>query len=128
MSTGETTPVPRREVLDAPSPERFAGAARPGAMADDAHGMAAAGNWPALASRLAAGMSVDVRDAMGRTLLMRAAGAGQVDMVRRLLDAGADPRLVDSGGRTAGDGARRAGRPDIAALLDEAQRDRGPGR
>lgn len=112
----------------APSPERFAGAARPGAMADDAHGMAAAGNWPALASRLAAGMSVDVRDAMGRTLLMRAAGAGQVDMVRRLLDAGADPRLVDSGGRTAGDGARRAGRPDIAALLDEAQRDRGPGR
>ncbi len=92
------------------------------------HGLAVAGHWAALASHLAAGMPVDIRDNLGRTLLMRAAAAGQFDMVRRLIDAGADPRLVDNSGRTAGEWARRVDRLDIALLLDDAQRARGAGR
>ena len=112
----------------APSSHLPAPGARPGAAPADVHGMAAAGDWPALASQLAAGTAIDVRDSQGRTLLMHAAAAGHVDMVRRLLDAGADPRLVDAGGRTAGDGARRAKRFEIAAMLDDAQRKRGAGR
>jgi hypothetical protein len=102
-----------------------AGSAIPAA---DLHDLAAAGDWPAVALQLTTGVAVDLRDAQGRTLLMRAAAAGQRDMVRHLLAAGADPRLVDNDGRTAGQWAERAGRPDIAQLLGLAARAGEPGR
>ncbi len=47
------------------------------------------------------GVAVDARDAWGATALLRAAGAGQVAMLRWLLAAGADPGAVDAQGRDA---------------------------
>jgi ankyrin repeat protein len=84
------------------------------------HRLAAAGSWPAFAGRLAAGAPVDGRDAQGRTPLMVAAEAGQTDMVRQLLRADADTRLVDDAGRTALHWAQRAGRDEVVRLLVEA--------
>ncbi len=55
----------------------------------------------------------------GRTPLMQAAEAGEVDIVRLLLISGADSALADAQGRTALD--RAAHRPKIIALLSAAQ-------
>jgi len=52
---------------------------------------------------LQAGVPVDARDALGATALLHAAGQGQVEMVRWLLAAGADPAAVDGEGRGAAD-------------------------
>ncbi|BCU76997.1 S8 family serine peptidase [Luteolibacter sp. LG18] len=45
----------------------------------------------------------DVRDTQGRTPLMLAAQAGSFECAKRLIWAGADPRLTDSAGKTAFD-------------------------
>lgn len=60
--------------------------------------------------------ALEARDARGRTPLMRAVVAGQVGIVRALLDAGADANAADADGATPR--ARAAKHPDIAALLE----------
>ena len=57
----------------------------------------------------------------GRTPLMTAAVWGYTEIVRVLLDAGADPLLHDAEGKTARDWAEWANKPETAALLREAE-------
>lgn len=87
-------------------------------------------------------VEVNARDALGRTALMhllgpRSAGPYQLDMLERLLEAGADPCAADNEGRTvlhyAAEGythaaARQAvellfdfGRPDVSAADNEGR-------
>lgn len=49
---------------------------------------------------------IDQRDALGRTALMRAAARGYDRQVEQLLEAGANPSVVDDRGRGALDVAR----------------------
>lgn len=63
---------------------------------------------------------VDARGPQGETALMCAAAAGAAPSVSLLLQAGADPRLKSSDGRTAAEWAESAGHTDIAALLKPA--------
>jgi ankyrin repeat protein len=51
---------------------------------------------------------------------MEAALQGNEEMVRALLDAGADPTLTDEGGKTSIEIARAEGHTDVAELLDAA--------
>jgi hypothetical protein len=62
----------------------------------------------------------DHRGPEGETLLMLAAGAGALDIVRVLLDAGARVDLEDLGGSRASDWARRKGHHNTMAILDDA--------
>lgn len=57
----------------------------------------------------------------GRTPLMTAAVWGYTEVVRILLEAGADPLLKDAEGKTARDWAEWANKPETAALLREAE-------
>lgn len=50
---------------------------------------------------------------------MVAAGKGNTQAVTALLSSGADPRRQAKDGSTAGDWARKFGRQEVAALLDE---------
>src|SRR5690606_11293506 len=61
---------------------------------------------------------VDARDARGRSALHEAALAGNVEIVRQLLDAGADAAAVDEDGRTALDLAVQERRWPVVAVLD----------
>lgn len=80
------------------------------------------GDAQAVASALAAGVAPDLRDAVGWTPLMWAAGAGDIANVRQLLDAGADVFASDADGRTAYGVAVAARRKDVAFLLAQAER------
>jgi ankyrin repeat protein len=51
------------------------------------------------------------------TALLAAAGAGQLEMARLLLEAGADPSLTDSDGNTPLMTAAGNGHPDVLRLL-----------
>ncbi len=84
---------------------------------NDMHRLAAEGRWNAFAQRLAQGVPIDIRDARGRTPLMQAAAAGQRQMVQRLLQAGAEPTLMDLAGKTARQLAIDAGQADVVRLL-----------
>lgn len=64
----------------------------------------------------AAGADVN-REAWGSTPLMEAADAGDLGLVRTLLEAGADPSRRDAEGATAADRAESSGHEEIAALL-----------
>jgi ankyrin repeat protein len=55
---------------------------------------------------------------------MRAAAGGHVDVVRALLEAGADPTLRDANGRNAADLARQFGYADVLALLEARPKSR----
>jgi len=57
----------------------------------------------------------------GRTPLMTAAVSGYTEVVRVLLEAGADPLLEDAEGKTARDWAEWANKPETAALLRAAE-------
>ena len=50
---------------------------------------------------VAQGADINAADADGHTMLMAASGWCQVAAVKELLKLGADPALVDAGGRTA---------------------------
>lgn len=63
------------------------------------------------------GESPDDIDALGRTALWRAARAGDVAQVQRLLDAGADVSAADVDGETPLHAAARAGAVDVVRLL-----------
>ncbi|MCP3144670.1 ankyrin repeat domain-containing protein [Pyxidicoccus xibeiensis] len=71
---------------------------------------------------LDAGHDVNSRTSDNSTTLHAAAGYGRLDMVRRLLEKGADPLLEDDAGRTARDIARDWGHTDVVALLEVAER------
>ena len=60
-----------------------------------------ANDLPRLNGMLTAGANVNARDERGITPLMYAAWVGSVDTMRRLLDGGADPNLVNNSGSTA---------------------------
>lgn len=70
----------------------------------------------AVCALVAAGADVE-REAFGCTPLTEAAEAGDLAMVRTLLEAGADPSRRDAEGATAADRAESAGHTEIAALL-----------
>jgi ankyrin repeat protein len=65
------------------------------------------------------GATVDARDAGGHTpLQLHAATPGSLAAVRALVEAGANPRLLDQGGRSALQLARASGSPDVVAYLE----------
>jgi ankyrin repeat protein len=71
---------------------------------------AAGGDWgnaPAIRALLKHGARPDTPGPTGLTPLMVVAGGGQIECVRPLLEAGADPLRKDHGGRSALDRARR---------------------
>jgi ankyrin repeat protein len=55
----------------------------------------------------------------GFTALMTAAAEGQLEVVRLLLERGADPTLVDTDGDTALSFARQNGHTMVAQLLED---------
>ncbi|CAL4152079.1 unnamed protein product [Meganyctiphanes norvegica] len=55
----------------------------------------------------------------GCTPLMVAASYGNIDIVKDLLQHGADPRMKTSAGNTASDDARDGGFTDLAKLIDD---------
>ncbi len=57
----------------------------------------------------------------GLTPLMLAAVWGNAEVVRILLEAGADPLLRDAGGRTARDAAESKGKSAVVSLLSAAE-------
>ena len=65
---------------------------------------------------LSAGANVDVRDSSGESALQLAASLGNVDVVRRLLDQGADPNALGRDTTPLGVAAYQ-GDPEIVALL-----------
>ncbi len=70
------------------------------------------------------GIDVDHVNRLGWTALLEAVilgdgGARHQEIVRILLDAGADPSLADAEGVTALEHAERLGRTEIARLLRE---------
>jgi hypothetical protein len=62
----------------------------------------------------------DARDEQGRTPLMLAVMQGRQDVVRSLLDHGADPNIADNTGRTPLQQAKQSDLREIAALLEQA--------
>ncbi|MDQ7012309.1 MAG: ankyrin repeat domain-containing protein [Planctomycetota bacterium] len=73
---------------------------------------ATAGDVAVLQAMIDSGMDINATDDGGRTPLMLAAGAGHLDAVFALLNAGADPALRDN--------ARRAARDYALARVDQA--------
>ena len=55
------------------------------------------------------------------TVLMKAAAGGNKDVVKALIEAGADLNATDSNGDTALDYARKCNNDDVIALLEQAQ-------
>ena len=66
------------------------------------------------------GDNLNARDAGGQTPLMLAAARNKPHIFKLLLDAGADPLLADSEGKTALLIANAAGAREIASLLEPA--------
>lgn len=75
----------------------------------------------AVSAALDAGADLDARDADDWSALDHAAGAGDTEVVRLLLAAGADPTSIGREQRTSYEIALAAGRRDTAALLRTAE-------
>jgi len=75
------------------------------------------GEVPIIEALLAAGAEIDQRDEDGCTALMDAAAAGNLEMVKLLVEAGADPNAVDDLDRTALDVAQECRKRKVAAYL-----------
>jgi uncharacterized protein len=82
-------------------------------------GMARTGDTATLAEYVKAGVSPNLANDKGDTLVMLAAYHGHAETVRALLDAGADPNKANDKGQTPIAGAVFKGEADvIRALLD----------
>jgi ankyrin repeat protein len=84
----------------------------------DAGVAAAAG--PAGIAPIDHGAALDTRDTLGRTPLMRATLAGQVENVRSLLGRGANPNIADNDGKTPLQVAKAGNFQEITQLLEVA--------
>lgn len=80
------------------------------------------GDLRALRDLLAAGANVNEQDEQGWTPLNWAAGHGDVEAVKLLLDHGADPTLTGRDNRTPVMIAKAAERKEVAEILREAAR------
>lgn len=65
-------------------------------------------------------ISLDFQGPFGNTLLHGAVMSGDAREVKRLLDAGADPRIRNREGRTPLEVAEMLGRPRVRVLLSAA--------
>jgi len=86
------------------------------------HYAAIYGRTRVLQAMLARGVSPNLRDRNGRTLLMLAAENGHRETVQLLLQHGADPAARSALGETALQLARRWGDPELVRLLQTALR------
>ncbi len=84
------------------------------------HYAALYGRTRVLSAMLDAGVSVNLRDRNGYTLLMLASENGHLETVKLLLKRGADPFARSALGETALDCARRSGNPELIQLLTQA--------
>ena len=71
-------------------------------------------------SLIRVGATVDIRDQLGETPLIRAARLGHLDVVKALLAAGADAQARTALGTTALSEARRGAHADVTELLERA--------
>lgn len=62
-----------------------------------------------------------VRDQNGYTPLLKAASLGRIDMVKRLIEEGVDPRHIDPYGNTPRDKAKLYNRYEVCEYLLEAE-------
>jgi ankyrin repeat protein len=76
----------------------------------------------AIAQRLVGRCDVNARNRMGQTAVMMAALVGHADIVRLLVQRGADLTLKDASGNTADSVARQQGNAAMSALLAELER------
>jgi ankyrin repeat protein len=84
--------------------------------------MAGPGDLALFHRLVAAGLDLDARDRRGMTPLQTAVyDTGSAELVRALLDAGADPEPVDDNGVSLADTLHRFGRPELEFL--QAQRE-----
>lgn len=81
------------------------------------HYAAVYGRTRVLQAMLERGVSPNLRDRNGRTLLMMAAENGHVDTVKMLLQRGADPKAQSALGDTVLDAAKRSGDAEILRLI-----------
>ena len=77
------------------------------------------GDLPAVRARLAAGDNVNAVNQFGSTALHYAIQTGRLDVVRELIQAGADPTLKNKWGETSRDVAKNN---EMRHLLEEAER------
>jgi len=83
------------------------------------HYAAIYGRTRVLKAMLDRGVSPNLRDRNGRTLLMMAAENGHRETVKLLLERGADPKTRSALGDTALDAARRRGDAEILRMMQE---------
>ena len=84
---------------------------------------AARGDFAKVCSTVAKGANVNIANGDGRTALMRSSKRGYEDIVRFLLDNGADPRARDKNNKTALMTAAKKGHLNICRLLVHAGAD-----
>src|SRR5579859_2055328 len=65
------------------------------------------------------GLSVDMTDTQGRTLLMLAASRGHIEVCRLLLEAGANVDLLDASRKSASQHAELSKNRDVVALFED---------
>lgn len=75
---------------------------------------------------LQSGADVDARDKSGETALMKAARTGKVEIIAKLLDAGAQPQLQNDQSQTAADIATEMGNKKAIEALLGKRRHEGP--